>query len=225
MRIDEGQNILGYPAVLVRRLMREAARRPLSVGRLQEILECSDCSARALARELQAVGFVELVDGHLEPSIKGNALALATASPPLRRVTAERLIGDVVRRADAVNRDRKWAYQVSTLVLFGSCARGAKRPNDVDSRGFGAPPSTYAPASLDIALSSMRQKRSGARSRSRDLHRSTAGSCTKHRIRTRISALSISRLFGILLSPDWPNRRAFAPNTRLPASPSFIGWA
>jgi len=112
--------------------MREAARRHLTRQRVEEILGCSDSSARKVIRDLEAEGFVESVKGRVEVSIKGNALAMARTAAPLRRGTAERLIADVVNRAHAVNRDEKWAYRIMTLVLFGSCMRGEKRPNDVD---------------------------------------------------------------------------------------------
>jgi predicted nucleotidyltransferase len=64
--------------------------------------------------------------------MKGSALAMATAAPPLRRETAERLITQLVERARAVNKDDRWAYRVGRLVVFGSYVRGAERPNDVD---------------------------------------------------------------------------------------------
>ena len=57
---------------------------------------------------------------------------MATAAPPLRRETAERLITQLVERARAVNKDDRWAYRVGRLVVFGSYVRGAERPNDVD---------------------------------------------------------------------------------------------
>jgi hypothetical protein len=132
MRIDKGQKIVGHPALKIRRIIREAARHHLTPQRAQEILCCSDSSARKVIRDLEAEGFMESVKGRLEVSIKGNALAMARTAAPLRCQTAERLIADVVNRAHSVNRDEKWAYRVMTLVLFGSCARGEKRPNDVD---------------------------------------------------------------------------------------------
>lgn len=131
MRIEKGQKIVGHPALQVRQIMREAARHHLTAQRVQEILGCSDSSARKIIGDLEAGGFVESVKGCVEVSIKGNALAIArTAS--LSRQTSERLIDEVVNRAHAVNRDEKWAYRIRTLVLFGSCVRGEKRPNDVD---------------------------------------------------------------------------------------------
>src|SRR5437660_709966 len=57
---------------------------------------------------------------------------MATAAPPLRRETAERLAAELVDRARLMNADNRWAYRVRMLVLFGSYARGVERPNDVD---------------------------------------------------------------------------------------------
>ena len=57
---------------------------------------------------------------------------MASAAPPLRRETAERLVAGLVRRASLMNADDRWAYRVGMLVLFGSFARGVERPNDVD---------------------------------------------------------------------------------------------
>jgi predicted nucleotidyltransferase len=64
--------------------------------------------------------------------MNGSALAMATAAPPLRRETAERIITHLVERARAVNKDDRWAYRFGRLVVFGSYVRGAERPNDVD---------------------------------------------------------------------------------------------
>jgi len=83
-------------------------------------------------KNLEVEGFIEPVHDHFEPSMKGSALALAKAAPPLRRETADRLITEVINRARAVNGDKSWAYRIGRLGVFGSCARGVDRPNDVD---------------------------------------------------------------------------------------------
>ncbi|MBV9500808.1 MAG: hypothetical protein JO138_15660 [Acidobacteriaceae bacterium] len=132
MRIQRDQKIVGYPALLVRQLMRETVGRSITPRYVQEILKCSDFSARRVMRKLEVEGFAQFVQGHLEPSTKGSALAMAKASPALRRKTAERLISEVIDRARSLNRDEKWPYRIGRLVIFGSCARGAERPNDVD---------------------------------------------------------------------------------------------
>jgi predicted nucleotidyltransferase len=57
---------------------------------------------------------------------------MATAARPLRRKTAARLITDLIERTRALNADDKWAYRIRAVVVLGSYARGAERPNDVD---------------------------------------------------------------------------------------------
>ena len=132
MRIRTDQKIVGYPALQVRQLMREIVGRPITLRRIQEVLECPAFAARRVMRRLETEGFVEFADGYMAPSIKGSALAMANAGPPLRRETAERLIIDIINRAHAVNDDGKWAYRIGTVAIFGSCVRGVERPNDVD---------------------------------------------------------------------------------------------
>ncbi len=132
MRIAKDQAIAGYPAVQIRQLMRETVGRSITLRYVREILRCSDAAAIRVLNRLQEDNFVEPVRGHLEPTTKGSALAMATAAPPLRRETASRLITGLIERARALNVDERWAYRVRTVVAFGSYARGVDRPNDVD---------------------------------------------------------------------------------------------
>jgi predicted nucleotidyltransferase len=132
MRIQLDQKTVGYPAVQVRQLMRETVGRSVTLRYVQEILKCSDSSARRVMKSLEAEGLIRPVYDHFEPSMKGSALAMAKAAPPLRRGTADRLITEVINRARSVNGDESWAYRVRRLVVFGSCARRVDRPNDVD---------------------------------------------------------------------------------------------
>jgi predicted nucleotidyltransferase len=132
MRIHTDQKIAGYPAVQIRQLMRETVGRSITLRFVQEILVCSDSSARQVMKNLETEGFIEPVQGHFEPSTKGSALAMAKAAPPLRRETAERLMTEVINRARTINGDENWAYRVGKLVAFGSYVRGEERPNDVD---------------------------------------------------------------------------------------------
>jgi predicted nucleotidyltransferase len=132
MRITLDQKIAGYPAGQIRQLMRETVGRSITLRYVREILQCSDSAAIQVLNHLQEQGFVEPIQDHLEPSTKGSALAMATAAAPLRRETAERLIANVVERAQSINEDDKWSYRIGKLVVFGSFLRGAERLNDVD---------------------------------------------------------------------------------------------
>jgi predicted nucleotidyltransferase len=132
MHIEPDEEIGGFSAIEVRRLMRKAVGRSITVRCVREALDCSVSDASRVLRHLQKAGFVESVGSHLEPTTKGSALAIATAARPLRRETAARLISNLIERARALNADDQWAYRIRTVVVFGSYARGAERPNDVD---------------------------------------------------------------------------------------------
>jgi hypothetical protein len=132
MRIESKQIIVGFPAVQVRRLMRETVGRSISPRCVREVLQCSESTAASVLVDLQREGLVVQVDDHLEPSMKGSALAQATAARPLVCSTAKRLVAGVVERARLINADDDWAYRVAMLVVFGSFAAGAEKPNDVD---------------------------------------------------------------------------------------------
>jgi len=132
MRIEPGQMIAGFPAVQIRQLMRETVGRPITLRWVKEVLQCSDATANSVLADLPREDLVVAVNGHLEPSLKGSALAQATAAKPLVRRTAELLVSEVVARAKAINADNEWAYRVGMLVVFGSFVGGAERPNDVD---------------------------------------------------------------------------------------------
>jgi hypothetical protein len=132
MRITPDQTIAGYPAVLIRQLMRKTVGGSIRLRTVCLVLRCSDSEAASVLNRLKKDGFIESVRGRLEPSTKGSALAMATAAPPLRRATAARLVADLIERARALNADDSWAYRIGTVVLFGSYVRGVDRPSDVD---------------------------------------------------------------------------------------------
>ena len=132
MRIESKQMIAGFPAVQIRRLMRETVGRSISLRCVREVLQCSESTAASVLVDLQREVLLAQVEDHFEPSLKGSALAQATAARPLVRGTAERLVSGVVDRARLINADDDWAYRVAILVVFGSFVGGADRPNDVD---------------------------------------------------------------------------------------------
>ncbi|HXB69172.1 MAG TPA: nucleotidyltransferase domain-containing protein [Candidatus Acidoferrales bacterium] len=132
MRVTSDQRIAGYPVVRIRQLMRETAGGSITLRRVRLVLRCSDSGAASVLNRLEKDGFIESVRGRLEQSMKGRALAMATAAPPLRRATAARLMAAVIERARALNADNSWAYRVRTVVVFGSYVRGVDRPSDVD---------------------------------------------------------------------------------------------
>jgi predicted nucleotidyltransferase len=132
MRIERNQTIAGFPAIKVRQAMRDHLDRAIRIDRFADLLGCSQLTSEGVLKVLEREGFVERVGDFLKPSLRGSALAQATASKPLRRGTAERLASDVVHRAELVNATDIFAYRVKTMVLFGSFLSGADRISDVD---------------------------------------------------------------------------------------------
>jgi hypothetical protein len=112
--------------------MREAAGFIIRVRTVTEVLGLSQKCALKLLEALQSEGLVAAREDFWEATERGQALAMATAAIPLRRATAERLIEQVVERAQEINRDDRLAYRVHWLAVFGSTLAGVERLNDVD---------------------------------------------------------------------------------------------
>ena len=132
MRLEKNQLIAGVPARDVRRFMRRAAGFIIRPRTVTHVLGFPEEDARRLLRKFEFEGLVTPTDDHWEATAKGHALAMATAAPPLKRQTAEKLLAEVIMRAHAINSDSRWAYRVASLLVFGSVVAGKERPNDVD---------------------------------------------------------------------------------------------
>ena len=133
MRIEASQKIAGLPAAQVRRLMRMTGALLMTPARTSEILGCTAAESRRLLRDLGKEGHISPTgDECWEVTVKGKALASATAAKPLRRATVDRLVSELLGRVREVNRDGQWAHKVETVVVFGSVVTQKLRPSDVD---------------------------------------------------------------------------------------------
>lgn len=137
MHIATNQMIAGFPAPLIRKLMGKATAHLISLRTVTDVLECPDRVGKSVLADLRRDGFLQATsrwnNTRFEATMRGSALAQASAAKPLRTTTAKRLITDLIRRACQVNADEEWAYRVDVLVIFGSCVSGSERPNDVDA--------------------------------------------------------------------------------------------
>ncbi|PYT26137.1 MAG: hypothetical protein DMG57_22575 [Acidobacteria bacterium] len=100
MRLEKNQLIAGIPATDVRRFMRRAAGFIIRPRTITHLLGWDREDARGLLRKFEAEGLVTTTEDHWEATAKGHALAMATAAPPLKRQTAERLLDEVINRSD-----------------------------------------------------------------------------------------------------------------------------
>lgn len=140
MRITRDQVICGYPALEVRALLQRASQQPWGFGcaLVQDAWHVSAPTARALLQALQAEGYVEPVTvkapdhEQWRTTLTGNALANASAASPIARATADRVVTELLARAEQVNANPDYAYYVERLTLFGSYLGTAPTVGDVD---------------------------------------------------------------------------------------------
>lgn len=67
MHIEPDEEIGGFSTIEVRRLMRKAVGRSITVRYVREALDCSASDASRVLHHLQKAGFVESVGSHLGP--------------------------------------------------------------------------------------------------------------------------------------------------------------
>jgi predicted nucleotidyltransferase len=135
--IDPESDLCGVNAVK----LRDAVRRlpdDWTVDWLGVRLGLSQPATNSVIAAMMEHGFAEATgrmdDGKPEyrNTIAGNALANASAAPPVRRETAERAVVDLLNRVQHVNRDGHFLYKVDRIRVFGSYLGSAQRLNDVD---------------------------------------------------------------------------------------------
>ena len=122
---------MGYPALLVRRALRQLDLHvEWDLGRLEAITG----EGRAFVKVLAAAGLVEPTrKGYWSITRSGKALSSATAASLVRRGTAERALGEFLGRVDYVNRRPFFLARVVEVVLFGSMLKPeVDRVSDVD---------------------------------------------------------------------------------------------
>jgi predicted nucleotidyltransferase len=128
MRIDPKGTIAGYPALLVRRALRQLELHvECDLGRFEAITG----EGRAFVKVLAAVGLVEPTrNGYRSITRAGKAVSSATAAPRVKRATAKRALGEFLGRVGLVNRRPVFLAKV---VLFGGKVKPeVDRVSDVD---------------------------------------------------------------------------------------------
>jgi predicted nucleotidyltransferase len=131
MRIDPKGTIAGYPALLVRRALRQLdLHMEWDLGRLEAITR----EGHAFVNVLAAAGLVEPTrKGNWSITRAGKALSSATAAPRVKRARAERALGEFLGRVDLVNRRPVFLAKMAEVVLFGSMSKPeVDRVSDLD---------------------------------------------------------------------------------------------
>ena len=131
MRIDPKGTIVGYPALLVRRALRQLDLHvEWDLGRLEAVTG----EGRAFVKALAAAGLVEPTrKGFWSITRAGKAVSSATAASRMKRAAAERALGEFLGRVDYVNCRPVFLAKVVEVVLLGSMLKpDVDRVSDVD---------------------------------------------------------------------------------------------
>ena len=135
MQIDPKGTVAGWPALLVRRTLREL-RICLTWG-LSELESAASVEAgegRALIKALLAEGLIEPYGrGAWKLTQAGQTLSSATAAKRVTRATAQKALQQFLGRVEQVNNDPYFLGKVTRVVLFGSMLKPeVERLSDVD---------------------------------------------------------------------------------------------
>jgi len=119
-----------------------------------EILGIDEDAARDQLRVFEKGGYIERIepmpaagDDWWVTTVKGNALAKAGFGKPVSRITAARLLAEVIERARTYNADAARLLSIKEIVVFGSYLDSA-----IDTLG-----------DLDLAVSTVRRDTTGER--------------------------------------------------------------
>jgi hypothetical protein len=137
MRIVPDEIIAGYSALEVRDFLRRYRFTDLHIDAAEDALVLCHRTATIFVNKLQGLGLIEELEKWngrrvFRLTIKGQALANASAARPIHRRTAERLLEQLLERVQRVNSTHEYAYRVEHVVLFGSMLRDVDRLGDVD---------------------------------------------------------------------------------------------
>jgi DNA-binding MarR family transcriptional regulator len=139
VQIRRDQILLGVPAMELRRLMRTWNWCEAGVPLIRKELGLTKAPASELLERLVAEGYVEeerqiraAGEDRYVLTVKGCALASASAAAPIRRELAQRRLHELIERMVFANADERFHLGVQEAAVFGSYLTDAPTVGDVD---------------------------------------------------------------------------------------------
>lgn len=136
MNIDPNEELAGFPIITVRTFLRKFHGCSWTAATMKDVLKATDTQILELLRVLLDEGYIEQVDAEgpsWSATVKGNALAQASAARPFKRSVAERELQRFLERVAEVRESDQWAWKVKRAILFGSLLTTDKeKVGDVD---------------------------------------------------------------------------------------------
>ena len=136
MKIDSQDTISNISIIKIRGFLRNA-RDQWSSRHLEKALGLHPEHTETLVNELLSLGLIEYVDQYEGEkywgnTIKGNALANASAAKSVNRKTAEKALNLFLERVEHVNSNPYYLYKVKRVLIFGSFLSDSETVNDID---------------------------------------------------------------------------------------------
>ena len=141
MRIKSDDIIAGQPALAIRKFLKGCQNHHGQIDTIVEGLKLDITTATQVFQDLLREGYIELSDPPDAPhrnserwhnTIKGNALANATARKPIKRSTADKLIQEFLQRIKEINGSNDYAYRIKRVLIFGSYLSNSPTLGDID---------------------------------------------------------------------------------------------
>lgn len=136
MHIDKTQIIAGFSAIVVRDFLVKVKDRLFTDNDVIRHFKTEEPGAVAIITALQKLEYIESVEIRMHKfwsvATAGRTLALASAAKPILRKTADKKIAELLERVTIVNSSNHYAYDVRTVVVFGSYLSDQDRINDID---------------------------------------------------------------------------------------------
>lgn len=134
-RITRNQLVFGIPAIQLRDTLRLIGNSDVSALWFAERLSLNTKGANKLVKELLKSGWLKTKDSDdtfFNLSEEGRVFALARATRPLRRASADALLEGAIEAAKRVNADGSLPSYVEELYVFGSYLGDAPTLGDLD---------------------------------------------------------------------------------------------
>lgn len=136
MRIDPEDRIIGYPALVMRDLMR---RKVFDGKAVEAVLKIDAAQAGRVIDALAAEDYIcpserfkSLTGAVWQTTPKGTKLANAGTQPSISRAEADKIMAEFMARVEALAESDDYLAEAAEVVLFGSYLSAAPTVNDID---------------------------------------------------------------------------------------------
>src|SRR5579862_8083868 len=139
MRVNRGDVIAGMDALKIRSFLRKHSDFEVNYLTVMKTFSTRRRKAEKLIQDLVELQLLRRCEFQPEKSIicyettmAGNAFGMAKAGKPILRASAERILREFLDRVGRANLRSEFAFNVESVVLFGSYLSDCAHVNDLD---------------------------------------------------------------------------------------------